>query len=91
MGKTIILGRKTHESIGQLFRRKTIVISSKNFDGPNCITVESLYDALLLAKDEERSSSPAEEGCMKKPCRSPTALFNGYRSRIRRQCVFPEI
>lgn len=55
MGKTIILGRKTHESIGRpLPGRKTIVISrSKNFDGPNCITVESLYDALLLAKDEE--------------------------------------
>lgn len=55
MGKTVIMGRKTFESIGSpLPGRKTVVISkSKKYEFENCITVDSLYDALLLTKDEE--------------------------------------
>ncbi|HBN86496.1 MAG TPA: hypothetical protein DDZ89_21985 [Clostridiales bacterium] len=55
MGKTIIMGRKTYESIGKpLPGRNTVVISrSKKYEYDHCVTVDSLYDALILAKDQE--------------------------------------
>ncbi len=55
VGKTVIMGRKTYESIGKpLPGRKTIVVSrTKNYKFDNCITVSSLYDALMTVKGEE--------------------------------------
>lgn len=55
MGKTVIMGRKTFESIGQpLPNRKTIIISkSKNIIYNNCLTIESLDGAFNLLKQED--------------------------------------
>ncbi|PAB56221.1 dihydrofolate reductase [Anaeromicrobium sediminis] len=55
LNNTIIMGRKTYESIGKpLPNRKTIVISkTKDVSCENCTTVESLEEALNMVKDEE--------------------------------------
>jgi dihydrofolate reductase (trimethoprim resistance protein) len=55
IGNTIIMGRKTYESIGKpLPKRKTIIISrTKNILSENCVTVNSLAEAFNLVKDEE--------------------------------------
>ena len=54
-GNTIIMGRKTYESMGKpLPKRKTIIISkTKNILSENCITVDSLSKAFNLSKDEK--------------------------------------
>ena len=54
-GKTIIIGRKSQEEIGNpLPDRKTIILSkTKNIITRNCITAQSLEEALDLAKNED--------------------------------------
>jgi dihydrofolate reductase (trimethoprim resistance protein) len=54
-GKTIIMGRKSFEEIGNpLPNRKTILISNTlKMKEENCITVGSLREALELVKHEE--------------------------------------
>jgi len=55
LGKTVIMGRKTYESIGKpLPDRKNIVISrTLEYNSKNCITFRTLEDALETVKDEE--------------------------------------
>ncbi|HRG57476.1 MAG TPA: dihydrofolate reductase [Bacteroidia bacterium] len=55
LNSTIIMGRKTFESIGKaLPKRKNIVISSKlNFDAPGCVIVSSLNEAFQQVNEEE--------------------------------------
>ena len=53
MGRAIVMGRVTYESIGRaLPGRQNIVISRKPFSAPGCIGAESLTDA--LARVERR-------------------------------------
>lgn len=54
MGHTIIMGRKTFESIGKpLPGRKTIVITrQKDYDARGCETVSDLKAAICKIKDE---------------------------------------
>ncbi|GGH27115.1 dihydrofolate reductase [Paenibacillus segetis] len=54
-GKSIIMGRKTYESIGKpLPDRKTIIISrSQEIIAENCTTVRSLQEAYELLIDQE--------------------------------------
>ncbi|MBU0664366.1 MAG: dihydrofolate reductase [Proteobacteria bacterium] len=56
MGHTLIMGRKTHESIGRpLPGRSTIIISrNKNYCFPGCTTVQSLNQALDLCAGREK-------------------------------------
>lgn len=51
LGKPIIMGRKTHESIGRpLPERKNIIITrNENFEAPECIVVHSAKDAIKAA------------------------------------------
>ncbi len=51
MGKPLIMGRKTHESIGRpLPGRKNIVLTqSQEFKAEGCTVVHSLEEALLVA------------------------------------------
>jgi len=50
-GKTIIMGRKTHEAIGRpLPNRVNIVITRQEKDYPGCVVVHSLDEALAAAK-----------------------------------------
>jgi dihydrofolate reductase len=50
-GKPVVMGRKTHESIGRpLPGRKNIVLTSdRNYAAPGCTVVHSLQDALREA------------------------------------------
>lgn len=54
-GKTVLMGRKTYESIGRpLPNRRNIVISRNSaFEAPGCEVVESIEQALALAQDEQ--------------------------------------
>ncbi len=52
---TVVMGRKTYESIGKpLPNRQNIVISrQKNYVAEGCIVVESLEDAIEVARNSE--------------------------------------
>jgi dihydrofolate reductase len=52
---SIIMGRKTFESIGKaLPKRKNIVISTNpNIDAPSCAVVSNISDALAAANSDE--------------------------------------
>lgn len=53
LGKPVIMGRKTFESIGKpLPERKNIIITrNKNYDAPGCVVVHSPDEALASAGD----------------------------------------
>ena len=53
MGKPIIMGRKTHESIGRPLpgRRNIVVTRNENFDAEGCDVVTSLDAAMELVKE----------------------------------------
>lgn len=55
-GNTIIMGRKTFDSLphGALPNRNNIVISSQKLQFNNCYVCQSLQDAILLAKKLNR-------------------------------------
>ncbi len=55
MGKPIIMGRKTHESIGRPLpgRRNIVVTRNSDFEAPGCDVVTSLEAALELVEDVE--------------------------------------
>lgn len=55
LGKTVIMGRITYESIGKpLPGRKTIVVSkTKRYELAHCTTAASLEEALGMAQQEE--------------------------------------
>jgi dihydrofolate reductase len=54
-GHSIIMGRKTFESIGKPLPNRTSIIISRNLDFQidGCITVDSLENAILFAKQIE--------------------------------------
>lgn len=54
MGSTMIMGRKTFESIGKaLPGRRTIVVSrQQQYNAPGCEVVHDLRDAICLVKNE---------------------------------------
>jgi len=48
-GKTVVMGRKTYDSIGKpLPNRRNIVISRQDIEIPGCEVVHSLEEALIL-------------------------------------------
>ena len=57
MGKPIIMGRKTHESIGKpLPGRQNIVISRRtDYDAPGCVVCGSLDAATAVTQDAEET------------------------------------
>jgi|TARA_Y100000310_G_scaffold344724_2_gene459063 dihydrofolate reductase len=54
-GKTIVMGRKTFESIGKaLPNRKNIILTrDENYKAEHCIVVNSIEEALEIAESEE--------------------------------------
>jgi dihydrofolate reductase len=54
-GKTVIMGRKTYESIGKPLpnRRNIIITRDASYSAPGCEVVTSLKDALGLVKNED--------------------------------------
>ena len=55
MGKPIIMGRNTHESIGRALpgRKNIIVTKNKNYQAEGCTVVNSIPDALLACEQVE--------------------------------------
>jgi dihydrofolate reductase len=53
-GHTVVMGRKTYESVGRPLpnRRNIVISSSKDFRPDGVTVVRSLDDALMLAKDD---------------------------------------
>jgi len=52
-GKPIIMGRKTHESIGRVLPgRRNIVVTRQDMEIEGCEVVHSIEEALELVKDE---------------------------------------
>ena len=54
MGHHLIMGRKTHESIGKPLpgRTNVIITRNKNFKAEGCIVVSSLQEAFALSKND---------------------------------------
>lgn len=53
-GRTIIMGRKTFDSVGKpLPRRRNIVVTRQDIIIPGCEVVKSIEDGLALCKDED--------------------------------------
>lgn len=53
-GRTIIMGRKTFDSVGKpLPRRRNIVVTRQDITIPGCEIVKSVEDGLALCKDED--------------------------------------
>ena len=53
-GRTIIMGRKTFDSVGKpLPRRRNIVVTRQDITIPGCEVVKSVEDGLALCKDED--------------------------------------
>lgn len=57
MGKPIIMGRATHESIGRPLpgRRNIVVTSNKDFQAEGCTVVNSIEQAISACKDEQEA------------------------------------
>jgi dihydrofolate reductase len=55
MGRPIIMGRKTHESIGRALPGRVNIILSRNgnYAAENCMVVRSLGEALAQSKDSD--------------------------------------
>ena len=55
IGKTIVMGRKTYESIGKLLsNRQTIIVTRNNkYIAPNCVIVNSVNEALEISRGEK--------------------------------------
>lgn len=56
MGHTLIMGRKTHESIGRVLPgRRTIVITrQRDYEAPGCLVAHDLVAALAAGADDDR-------------------------------------
>ena len=54
-GKTVLMGRKTYESIGRPLpnRRNVVVSRNTDFEAPGCEVVDSIEAALDLAKGDD--------------------------------------
>lgn len=53
-GRTIIMGRKTFDSVGKpLPRRRNIVVTRQDITIPGCEVVKSIEDGLALCKNED--------------------------------------
>jgi dihydrofolate reductase len=57
MGKPIIMGRNTHESIGRPLpgRRNIVITRQSDFEAVGCDVVFTIEQALALCKDEEEA------------------------------------
>lgn len=54
MGKPILMGRKTFESIGKALPGRTnIILTQQSFNAPECLIVHSIPEALQLVQDYE--------------------------------------
>lgn len=58
-GHTVIMGRKTHESIGKPLPNRTNIIITRNNDykADGCIICKSLEDAIKFSKERQESEA----------------------------------
>lgn len=62
MGKAMIMGRRTYESIGRPLPGRTSIVVTRDttFQAPGCIIVHSLDDALAAAEQDTRTRNTDE-------------------------------
>ena len=55
LGKPVLMGRKTFESIGKPLAKRTniIVTHNRNYQADGCIVTHSIDEALVVARDHE--------------------------------------
>jgi len=55
MGKPIIMGRKTHESIGRALpgRQNIVLTRNRTYESDGCMIVHSVQEALIVAEGRE--------------------------------------
>ncbi|MDX5475246.1 MAG: dihydrofolate reductase [Bacillaceae bacterium] len=55
LGKTVVMGRKTFESIGKALpgRKNVVITSQEGFNATGCEVISSFEAALQIAKEEE--------------------------------------
>ena len=63
LGKTVVMGRKTHQSIGRILPHRKNVVISKNTHliDDNCLTFPNLGTALEDLKEEEEKAIQKED------------------------------
>lgn len=93
MGHTLVMGRKTHESIGRVLPgRRTIVITrQRDYRAPGCLVAHDLAAALAAAADDSRVFIAGGAEIFRQGLRYADAL---YLSILHRQVAgnvfFPE-
>ena len=55
LGKMVVMGRRTHESIGRPLPDRTNIVITRNpdYQAPGCTVVHSVDEAMRLAADQE--------------------------------------
>ncbi len=93
MGKPLIMGRKTHESVGRpLPGRKNIILSrSKEFKAEGCVVVHLLDDAFQVAGDVEEVMIMGGSGVYNKSLASAHRLYlTEVHADVKGDVYFPE-
>lgn len=93
MGHTLIMGRKTYESIGRaLPGRTTIVITRQvGYKAPGCLVAGSLSAALALAAKDEQVFIAGGEGVFRESLAVADAIYLSILEReVAGDIYFPE-
>ena len=93
MGHTLVMGRKTYESIGRALPGRTSIVITRQpqYKAPGCLMAESLGKALALAGPAEKVFIIGGEGVFRESLEKADAI---YLSTLDRQVdgdiFFPE-
>ncbi|MDR1729704.1 MAG: dihydrofolate reductase [Prevotellaceae bacterium] len=92
-GHTVVMGRKTYESIGKpLPNRKNIVLTSIPESIIDCITADSLSDAIAISGDETELFIIGGESVYKQTLHSADKLYvTEVHAKLDGDARFPEI
>ncbi|MBT7542516.1 MAG: dihydrofolate reductase [Gammaproteobacteria bacterium] len=91
-GKTIIMGRKTYESIGKPLPNRKNIILSRKFEDKNIIVVKNIDEALSLSKKESEVFIIGGEDIYKQTVHMATKLYlTMIDDNIDGDKYFPEI
>jgi dihydrofolate reductase len=92
-GHPLIMGRKTHESIGRPLpgRRNIVVTRNRNYASPGCEIVYSLDEAYTLCRGEKQVFNiGGEQLYLQGLNRADTLLLTVLRDMVAGDAYFPE-
>lgn len=92
LGKTVVMGRKTYESLGKPLpdRRNVVVTRARDFTAPGCTVVHSLDEALGLAQETELMVIGGEEIYRQTLPRADRLYLTLVDSEVEGDAWFPE-